>query len=295
MSACLLVFLVPAMAVPQSPPARGAEANLQQTLLANEKSYQEAKAEEKQIEGLLEINPGSGKIGLSDRFCSFRFSWVSDDGKASALPIYMAGKDARLGPFLGYRVRITGKVVEGDAQGVKTTELWPASLEVLEQSPFGVIGELKIIARTHAWTPSRLSRQQQYPVPFVIRDGKELAIQAGIGNVPNPEQDAMTQIGRLLGLVGPQPRIDWQMHMIICISGGQRFAGSKLDITRVAVQEKTLDVYWWLSVSQDGASYPIETILIKRFDGEIRFHQLGATTKPIVIPAVTEAKPGGKP
>jgi hypothetical protein len=50
---------------------------------------------------------------------------------AETWEVYTPSRDEVLAPFLGTRVRLIGKLVETDIEGVQRREIWPARLEVL--------------------------------------------------------------------------------------------------------------------------------------------------------------------
>jgi hypothetical protein len=263
---------------------------LLRTLFESEKWYQEAQGTEGEFEGVLELVPSDGRIGMPARFSAFRLSWLDEAGKPVSRPVYTNGKDHLLAPFVSHRTKIVGKVVVVEVDGQKVLELWPARMEVHGEMPFGVIGELKMLAQT----PQpflNLIRRGHEPQPIVIRDGHQLAQYMGLQGVPNGHQMASAQAARQLGLRGT---IDWNKQMIIAVYGGLQRTPSCVEITKVTRSDTGIDVHWKLTNANVGANnYPQTTIVIQRFDGEIRFRQEGAA-KPIVFPALNrpdEEKP----
>jgi hypothetical protein len=255
-------------------------------LFAAPKWYQDAAGQEQAYEGTLDINAGDGKIGPAARFCSFRLVAL-EEGKPISRPVYMNGKDQLLAPHLGRRVRLIAKAVESDVDGVKTIELWPAQIAVLGDASEN-IGELKVLARTSNWYPA-VRRVQ--PQPVIIRDGDELAKFRGFGG-ENAGQEATGQLARMFeprpGAIGIQG-IDWKKQMVVSLCAGLKPAGTKAEVSRLVVQEKWLEVHWKLTSTPGfaggGMTYPCETVLLPRFDGEVRFFQEGVR-QPVVVPAV---------
>ncbi len=271
-------------------PAEG-NGTLLKPLFAADKWYQDAKGREKTLAGILQINPGTGRIAGTERFHSFRLTSLEDD-KPVMRPIHMNGKDHLLGPYINHQVKFVAKIVESEVGGQKIIELWPAQLEVKGAAKADGLGEREIIARTNSWTSvRRVGGIGSQPQPIVIRDVNQLvgAMNLGIRG-GQAEQAALQQMNSLLRQ--GNPGIDFTKHMLIHVNAGQQPVGSQVQIQRVVVQEKGLDVYWKLTpgnVPNPGLALPSETILIKKSDGEVRF--LAEGFKPQVVAAVEEDPP----
>ncbi len=73
-------------------------------------------------------------------------------------------------------------------------------------------------------------------------------------------------------------KIDWDKQMIVIVSGGtQPTGGYKVEVTDLKADDDTLTVHWKVVPPAPGQrvtqarSNPAETLLIQRFDGEVRF------------------------
>jgi hypothetical protein len=86
-------------------------------------------------------------------------------------------------------------------------------------------------------------------------------------------------------------KIDWNKQMLILVCGGmQHGQGMQVEISKVAVHEKWLNVTWKV-VNRGGINpagfihYPLEAVLVPKFDGEVHVRREGKE-KAQVIPAV---------
>jgi hypothetical protein len=253
-------------------------------LFAEEKWYQDAAGEEQTFTGVLDINPGAGGIGLPRRFHSYRLSWI-EGGNPVSRPVYMNGKDHLLALFVGHRVQLVAKLVDTEVEGKKAQELWPARLEVMGPAPAGVIGELEILARVANLAHDNPGLRRVEPQAYVIRNKDELT-ELLIG--PRIRSDVVGQWS--LRFLGGQ-KIDWNKQMLILVCGGmQHGQGMQVEISKVAVHEKWLNVTWKV-VNRGGINpagfihYPLEAVLVPKFDGEVHVRREGKE-KAQVIPAV---------
>ena len=75
-------------------------------------------------------------------------------------------------------------------------------------------------------------------------------------------------MGRNLGGLA----VDWNKYMGVTVAAGLRGADvDHLAVTRVEVKDRTLTVFYRLSVGPGpgGFGYPAETVLLDRFDGTV--------------------------
>jgi hypothetical protein len=258
-------------------------------ILSAEKWYQDAKEPETEFEGKLDVNPGDGRIGLSPRYCAFRIIGV-EEGKPIARLVYSEGRDQLLGAYVGKRLKLLGKVVSRDAEGGKVIEFWPGQLLTVSGDAGESIGEVKVLARTARWIPAR---RTVAPQAFVVRDAATLAQLGGMagGGAETAAERSLCQV--LESRPGASiNNIDWKKQMVIAVSGGiQPSGGAKVEITRLLLQEKGLDVTWKLLTQPGGVGLPpTETLLVPRFDGEVRFFKEGVR-QPIIVPAAAAPVP----
>jgi hypothetical protein len=152
------------------------------------------------------------------------------------------------------------------------------------------IGEVKVLARTARWIPAR---RTVAPQAFVVRDAATLAQLGGMagGGAETAAERSLCQV--LESRPGASiNNIDWKKQMVIAVSGGiQPSGGAKVEITRLLLQEKGLDVTWKLLTQPGGVGLPpTETLLVPRFDGEVRFFKEGVR-QPIIVPAAAAPVP----
>lgn len=259
-------------------------------LLSDQAWYQQAPEAEIEFEGKLDFNLGDGRLGLPSRFGTFRIIGV-EDGKPVSRRIYAGDREYLLASLVGKRVRLLGKVVQRESDGEKFVEFWPGKVVLVLGDAGEAIGEVKVFARTSRWLPARRTVQPQM---FVIRDAATLAQVSGMAG-SGAEAAAEKSLCQLLeikpGTTGVT-NIDWKRQMVLVISGGiQPSGGAKVEVTRLTLQEKGLDVTWKLVGQAGGVGLPpTETLLVPRFEGEIRFFREGVK-EPVVVPAVGATDP----
>jgi hypothetical protein len=260
------------------------QAPLVRSLFENDDAYKGLAAQEAKYEGVLEFSPSNGLIGIPANFHAFQLSWT-EDGKIHSRPINMQGKDTHLAPFVGHRVQLFGKLSEREVDGQKLAELIPGKLEVHGQVPYGVLGDVKILARTPVQFLNVIRRGIQ-PEVVLIRDGGDLASRMGYGGT-NADRSATTAASQRIGF-----NIDWEKHIMLHISGGQqRVAGAQVKVTSATMGVNGIDIKWKLEVPNNvgvSISYPQETILIPAFKGEIRVTQEGAKGPMQIFQAIKD-------
>jgi hypothetical protein len=250
-------------------PAEGARPVV---LLAEEAEYKAAKEPEAVFEGVLERNPGSGRIGPPTRFHAYRLTVAGD--KPAVHDLYVPGKAFLLAGSVGQRVRLVGKLVSVEVDGKTQRELWPARLEPLtspRQPPAPVVKTPVDDVRARCgWQPPAARRRGVQH--FVFRQGPELAHAMQLSGESAPET-AAALLARQLG----QAAIDWEKHMVVTVAAGLR--GSEVDrltVTRLQVKDKTLTIFYRLMERPGGVpgfGYPAETVLVDRFDGPVHVEE----------------------
>jgi hypothetical protein len=235
-------------------------------LFADAPWYKAAKGEEMIFDGRLELNPGSGRAG-AERFNPYQLTWSGADGKPLTRELYLPDKAHLLAAYRGQRLRVLGKAIDTNADGKIYRELWVARLEVVGTGA----GDLRDPSGIHArctWQPDaarRIGAQR-----LVIRDGQQLARLMGLSGSGAVDETATTQLAQRLRVTS----IDWKKSMLVCVAAGLQANGAeRLTITRLAIKDRTLTVHYRIvppAAGAGGFSYPAETILVDRFDGEVR-------------------------
>jgi hypothetical protein len=247
---CCLTPQVPAWA-----PAPSATGTI--VLLAGTAEYQAAKGVEQSFEGKLQRASGS----TDRRTALYQLIIPEDVGRPRIVrPIHALGKVHLLEPHAGKRVRIIGKLVrDGESE-----RLWAGKLEVL-LAPRAAEG---ILARGF-WQPAAVLRRGTSTV--VYRSGAELARAMNVKG-QTAEQTATRLLAKRLGV----ETIDWHKHMVVTICAGLVLdGGSRLTITSARQQQRTLTISYRLESGNlaTALSYPVETVLVKRHSGPVRFEK----------------------
>ena len=120
-----LVILACGCATP-STGASGDAAAAAVDLLANEEWYRTQPGAEADFEGVLESVPRP-KLGFGGRL---PFQLVMAD---ESRDVYVGARTELLQPYVGKRVRLTGKTVEREVEGRHRREIWPARITALSE------------------------------------------------------------------------------------------------------------------------------------------------------------------
>jgi hypothetical protein len=273
-------------------PAR-AELPAKKELFAREEFYRNQEGKEETFIGTLrKSDRGKGVVGFG-RFNPFRLE-MNVNGKADVREVYSGGKSELLDPYVGKRVKLTGKAVNMEVEGRNHREIWPARLEVLpdnkkadpsespaREAPVKEGTQLPLVAGAAAEPAGKavkvLAETAAPPVapkdgkPLVIRNAKELMqAQGGKGD----EEAATAALAKALKVDG----IDWNKQMVLVLSGGQRRTGGySVQVKGIEVKGDTLTVRWEVKGPPPGSfvtqalTHPSKTLLVERFDGTIRF------------------------
>jgi hypothetical protein len=251
--ACLLLADAPAPERPGVVP-----------FFADEDWYRKAAGAESTFEGTIERTPTTGQIGKPKRFNTYRLTWTTPDGTRIVREVYAPGKAQFLAIHVGKRVRIVGKAVDTTVDGKTYAEIWPARLEgVGLQSPDLQAG---ILARC-TWQPASAKRRGDSH--WVVSNGTELARHFGYFG-RDVDQRASGDIARELKVAG----LDWKKQMLVGVAAGMHINGERLRIVSVRISDKTLTVTYRLEKPKEAAAgicYPAETVLVDRFDGDVKF------------------------
>lgn len=235
-------------------------------LFANEAWYKDASGAEKGFEGTVELNPAPGEIGRPKRFNTYRLVWSTSDGTKVTREIYAPGKAQFIGLYVGKRIRLVGKAVDTKADDKTYAEIWPARLE-----PVGLMSpdaQNGILARC-TWQPN--AARKRGDTQWVIHNGKDLARHLGYFGA-DVDTRASQDIAKELKI----PTVDWTKQMLVTISAGLRANGERVRVVRVELKERILTVTYKIerpAESPGGIAYPAETVLVDRFEGEVKYEE----------------------
>ena len=127
MFSTLLVALAFAGAA-DAPEGKGAPP-AKKELFAKEGWYKDQKGKEQDFVGVLRyLKPGG--IGFG-RFNPYRLE-MEAKGRKDVREVYVGAKPELLKPYVGRKVKITGKPVEMEVEGRMHREVWPARIELVK-------------------------------------------------------------------------------------------------------------------------------------------------------------------
>jgi hypothetical protein len=105
-------------------------------LFAKEDWYKDQKGKEDDFVGVLQFKDPKGAVGFGR---VNPYTLVMGDGdKKTTREVYVGGKPELLTPYIGKKVKLTGKAVDMEVEGQKHNEIWPARLElIVDDKPKG--------------------------------------------------------------------------------------------------------------------------------------------------------------
>lgn len=248
-------------------------------LFAREGWYKEQAGKEQDFVGVLKKVDGGG-LGIG-RFNPNRL----DMGKESR-EVYVGGKPAILGPYVGKRVKLIGKPVELEVVGRVHNEIWPASIETVGEGGADKekAGAFPILARGVWPFGSTDPDMREKASQFVIRSAAELTARPPFSNLDAlpavVEKMATEQLAKILKV----PNIDWKSQMLIVVTGGtQSSGGYRIGVTKMRKDAEALVVEWFLQpptgVATDAFTHPAEVVLTNRHEGKVEFRMVRAGEK----------------
>lgn len=239
--------------------------------------YDQEKATPQSLEGILDYQAGSGRVGVPANYAPFRF--VRKDaatGKVHQLSLHAPGFESLLALNVGQRVLIDGKIVTRGEGEQKREEFWVGKLQALGPAPMNVFTELKVIARSNRFQPNAIPVTGEVG-KVVIRSAKEATKALGhLSGSVDDERIASDHLTQLFGIKA----IDWKTQMVIYVGNAYQRQNlpniKKIEITKLDVHERGVTVYWKSEEGRaTGSPYVTDTVLVPRVDGEITFKQEG--------------------
>jgi len=244
------------------------------TLGAGQSWYDQEATKAQTVEGILDYQAGSGRIGTPAGYAPFRVVFKeAATGKVVQYVVHAPGYETLLALNVGQRVKVDGKVIAKGDGDAKRQELWIGKMQTQGAAPLNVYTELKPIARTNRFQPVVLKPDNDIG-KLVISSGKE-AFKA-LSNANSSEPDLERQATESLAKYFAVKTIDWKTQMVVYVGNAfQRNPRlSKIEITRLDVHEKGVTVFW---KSEEGirqaTPYVSDAVLIPRVDGEFTFKQ----------------------
>jgi hypothetical protein len=251
-------------------------------LLAEHKDYRDRPEVEATFEGVLDYLPGTGRIGLPQRFCALQLRWLQDN-TVQAVPLVTLDQDEQLAPFVSYRVEIRGKMVTRGEGAAATRELWVGQFRVKNLAPKLALTEIQPLARASNFLMPGPVRDPNKPKTLVLRSARDVVAALGAQGELS-ERAATDHLARALQVNS----IDWKSQMVIHVASPARPVGGVLvSIKRLQVGDQGLIVEWQYervpNLGNRTPGFPSETVLVPRIEGDVKFIQVDAAdpkTKP---------------
>ncbi len=242
-------------------------------LFAGEKWYKSQPGKEEPFVGVLKHVQRAGQFGFG-RFNPYRLVIKKAGKKIDIREVYIGGKQKLLAPYVGKKVRLTGKAVNLKVEGQFHREIWPAYLEVLstEEDKKGQASQkVKILAKAPWPFVSTNPRGSRVGKQFVIRSEEQLN-----KAVPQQRQEQANKLLKLLSKKMDDQAFDWNKHMLVVVTAGVRPTGGyRIDITSAAIEDKTLTLTWKVTPPKgfvtQAFTHPALVGVVNRFEGPVQF------------------------
>lgn len=261
-------------------------------LFAKEPWYKSQKEKEQDFVGVLKKTERKGGVVGFGRFNPYRLEMAKETRE-----VYVGGKPAILAPFVGKKVRITGKPVEIGVEGRLHHEIWPARLVVLadgakegvKDAPADTLKgddkNLPILARAFWPHGSTNPDMREKASQFVLRSAEELTRRPPFNNLDAPPAAVEKMATEALAKALKVPTIDWKKQMLVVVTGGtQSSGGFRIGVTALRPVDGKLIVDWFLAPPTGFATtaftHPAEVVLTNRFEGVVEFRPVPAPKTP---------------
>lgn len=251
--------------------------------------YDQEKSAGATIEGILDYQPTTGRIGIPAQYSPFRLvRRVGETAQVEQYTLHAPGHEPQLATMVGYRVNIVGKVQSQGEGEQKRQIFWVGTVQPLSIAPSLVFTEVQPIART-----SKLSiytgKVLEAITSSVMRSDSDVAKAIGTGSGVEAEKIAVDHLKGYFGI----KNIDWKTQMVVYIGPVRqnRIGEFKREITKIEVHERGATISWRSDEAMKPGSAPsTDTVLLPRIDGEITFKQVTGPkgNKPAATAPATE-------
>ena len=279
----LLTLLLSGALAAAPAPADKADPPAQRELFAKEDWYKNQAGKEETFEGTLQrIERPKGVVGFG-RFNPYRLVMKGDTRE-----VYVGSQGKLLDPYVGKRIRLTGKAVTLEVEGRTHREIWPARLELLspaagDSAPAG--RKVKILAQA-PWPYA-----QPNPAGTIGKDQGRIVVRSEdeLVKASNLPADGRTriQVTQFVQKALKVDAVDFKQQMLVIILGGtQPSGGFRVEVNRAEMDEtgKLLVLHATLHRPDGPAiavlTHPAAVVLLDRFDGEVRVSWKPAADKP---------------
>ncbi len=251
--------------------------------------YEQEKSAVATIEGILDYQPTTGRIGIPAQYSPFRLvRRVGETTQVEQFTLHAPGHEAQLATLVGYRVNIVGKVQTQGEGEQKRQILCVGTVQSLSIAPSLVFTEVQPIARTSKLNINS-GKILDAITSSVMRSDSDVAKAIGTGTGLEAEKVAVEHLKTQFGIKS----IDWKLQMVVYIgpTPGNRIRDYKREITKIEVHERGATISWRGDESmQPGRAPSTDTVLLPRIDGEITFKQVTGSkgNKPAATAPATE-------
>jgi hypothetical protein len=242
--------------------------------------YEKDKTLAQELEGILEYQPGTGRIGIPEGYQPFRIvRQEKESGRVIRQIVYAPGAESLLAQKVGQRVKIVAKqIARGEGEN-KQVELWLGKLTALGVAPVNAFSELKPLARTNRFA-SNIVRPINELNTIVMRSGADVAKALGMSGA-GTDREASEILAKMLGVKS----IDWKKEMVVHLAMLYRNnlgVGNAIEVTHLEVHDRGVIVHWKTeqAVRRGGPSALNETVLVPRVDGEVTFKKVESKPEP---------------
>lgn len=252
--------------------------------------YEQEKSAGATIEGILDYQATTGRIGIPAQYSPFRLvRRVGETAQVEQYTLHAPGHEAQLATLVGYRVNIVGKVhAQGEGEQ-KRQILWVGTVQSLSIAPSLVFTEVQPVARTNKFNVFSGKVLENITIA-VMRSDADVAKALGMNNNgPEAEKGVVDHLKAQFGI----KNIDWKTQMVVYIGPVRSNINrdNKREITKIEVHERGATISWrGDEVMQPGRAPSTDTVLLPRIDGEITFKQVTGPkgNKPAATTPVTE-------
>lgn len=235
--------------------------------------YEENKSKSQLIEGILDYQSPTGRIGVPTGYQPFRLvRRDAETGKVQQFVVHAPGSEPVLAMNVGQRVKVEGKIVPRSEASTPHEEIWIGTLHALGTAPVNVFSELKPLARASRLEPQSLHIGNNIAT-LVVRSARDAAKAMSMGTGLDAEKNASQYFANQFGVKA----IDWKTQMVIYIGpvNQTRMSNNKREITKIEVHERGIMVYWKNDEMQQIGQRPsTDAVLVPRVDGDASFKQV---------------------
>ncbi|HMO37066.1 MAG TPA: hypothetical protein PKA06_13575, partial [Gemmatales bacterium] len=213
-----------------------------QTLGRGQPWYDQAREEEVALEGILDYQQTTGRVGVAEGFMPFRLlRRVGETTEVEQLALQAPGFSIELANLVGSRVNVVGKVqTRGEGESQRQV-LLVGSVEPLGLAPALVFTEIVPSVRTSKFT-AHYAKPSEGISTAIFRSNADVAKALGNGEGFEAEKVALEYLKTQLSV----KNIDWKTQMVVYIGPirQNQLSSRMIQVVRMEVHEKGANIYW---------------------------------------------------